>query len=205
LKGKITTWNVQKAFGFIDPFAGGNQIFIHINAFQNRTRIPKINDVVTFSLVKDKDGRACAENALHGGEKIKKTSKLSSAKLSIVLAILFLVALNGWSYMGYVPILLIYAYCCLSITTFLAYVYDKFKAKQNAWRTPESTLHFLALLGGWPGAALAQQICRHKSSKRDFKIMFWVTVFVNLAMLTWLLSPYGKKLLMLIPSGIRFF
>lgn len=122
-----------------------------------------------------------------------------------MLAILFLVALSGGSYAGYVPILLIYGYYGLSIITFLAYVYDKFKAKRNAWRTPESTLHFLALLGGWPGAALAQQICRHKSSKRDFKFMFWLTVFVNIAMLTWLLSPYGKELLMLIPSGIRFF
>jgi uncharacterized membrane protein YsdA (DUF1294 family)/cold shock CspA family protein len=205
LKGKITTWNAQKAFGFIAPFAGGSQIFIHIKAFQNRTRVPKINDVVTFSLAKDKDGRACAEKALYAGEKILKTRKLNSGKLSIVLAIVFLVALNAWSYIGYIPILLIYVYYGLSIITFLAYVYDKFKAKRNAWRTPESTLHFWALLGGWPGAALAQQVFRHKSSKRDFRPMFWVTVFINLAMLAWLLSPYGKKLLMLIPNSIRFF
>ncbi len=205
LKGKIKTWNAQKAFGFIAPFAGGSQIFIHIKAFQNSTRIPKINDVVTFSLAKDKDGRACAEKALYTGEKTKKMSKLSSGKLSIVMAIVFLIALNAGPYMGYIPIPLTYAYYGLSIITFIAYAYDKFKAKRNAWRTPESTLHFLALLGGWPGAALAQQVCRHKSSKRDFRIMFWVTVFINLAMLTWLLSPYGKKLLMLIPNSIRFF
>jgi uncharacterized membrane protein YsdA (DUF1294 family)/cold shock CspA family protein len=205
LKGKITTWNAQKAFGFIAPFAGGSQIFIHIKAFQNRTRVPEINDVVTFFLAKDKDGRACAEKALYAGEKIKKTRKLSRGKLSIALALALLVALNVGSYMGYVPMPLKYAYYGLSIITFIAYAYDKFKAKRNAWRTPESTLHFLALLGGWPGAALAQQVCRHKSSKRGFRVMFWVTVFINLAMLAWLLSPYGKKLLMLIPNSIRFF
>lgn len=205
MKGKITTWNTQKAFGFIAPIAGGSQIFIHINAFQNRTRVPKINDVVTFSLAKDKDGRACAEKALYAGEKLKKTPKLNRSKLSIVLVISLLVWLNVWSYMGYMPMPLKYAYYGLSIITFIAYAYDKFKAKRNAWRTPESTLHFLALLGGWPGAAIAQQVFRHKSSKPDFRVMFWVTVFINLAMLAWLLSPYGKQLLMLIPNSVRFF
>ena len=205
MKGKITTWNTQKAFGFIAPIAGGSQIFIHINAFQNRTRVPKINDVVIFSLAKDKDGRACAEKALYAGEKLKKTPKLNRSKLSIVLVISLLVWLNVWSYMGYMPMPLKYAYYGLSIITFIAYAYDKFKAKRNAWRTPESTLHFLALLGGWPGAAIAQQVFRHKSSKPDFRVMFWVTVFINLAMLAWLLSPYGKQLLMLIPNSVRFF
>jgi uncharacterized membrane protein YsdA (DUF1294 family)/cold shock CspA family protein len=205
LKGKITTWNTQKAFGFIAPIAGGSQIFIHINAFQNKTRILKINDVVTFSLTKDKDGRACAEKALYAGAKIKETRKLSRGKLSIALAIALLVALNVGSYMGYLPMPLKYAYYGLSIITFIAYAYDKFKAKRNAWRTPESTLHFLALLGGWPGAAIAQQVFRHKLSKPDYRVMFWVTVFINIAMLAWLLSPYGKKLLMLISNSVRFF
>jgi uncharacterized membrane protein YsdA (DUF1294 family) len=146
-----------------------------------------------------------AQKVLYAGAKIKKTRKLSRGKLSIVLAVALLVALNVGSYMGYVPMPLKYAYYGLSITTFIAYAYDKFKAKRDAWRTPESTLHLLALLGGWPGAAIAQQVCRHKSSKRDFRVMFWITVFINLAMLAWLMSPYGKKLLMLIPNSIGFF
>lgn len=32
-------------------------------------------------------------------------------------------------------------------------------------RTQESTLHGLSLLGGWPGALIAQQVLRHKSKK----------------------------------------
>ena len=46
------------------------------------------------------------------------------------------------------------------------------KAQLGAWRTQESTLHMLALTGGWPGAALAQQIFRHKSSKKTFRRVF---------------------------------
>lgn len=204
LKGKITTWNSQKAFGFIAPFAGGSQIFIHIKAFQNRERVPKINDVVTFFVAKDKDGRYCAEKALYAGETLKKINKSRVVHFSILLTVGFLLALTIASSMGYVPILLKYAYYALSIITFVAYAYDKLKAKRNAWRTPESTLHFLALFGGWPGAALAQQLFRHKSSKRDFRVMFWVTVVINLVALGWLLSPYGEKLLILIPSSISF-
>jgi len=37
---------------------------------------------------------------------------------------------------------------------------DKSAAQRNAWRTPEGTLHMLSLVGGWPGAMIAQQILR---------------------------------------------
>ena len=49
-------------------------------------------------------------------------------------------------------------YLITSIITFLVYAQDKSAAKHNRWRTKESTLHTLALTGGWPGALLAQKI-----------------------------------------------
>ncbi len=72
LKGKIIKWNGEKAFGFIAPFAGGSQIFIHVSAFRNRARVPQLNDVVTFTVSKDKDGRYRAEDARYAGEKLKE-------------------------------------------------------------------------------------------------------------------------------------
>ena len=62
-KGKITNWNDDKGFGFITPMGGGKQIFIHIKAFKNRSSRPEINQIVSFDLSKDKQGRVCAENA----------------------------------------------------------------------------------------------------------------------------------------------
>ena len=56
-------------------------------------------------------------------------------------------------------------------------------------------LHLIALVGGWPGAYLAQQWLRHKSAKRDFKAMFWFTVVLNLTALGYLLTPSGQALL----------
>ncbi|MOA42630.1 hypothetical protein D3C78_1646950 [compost metagenome] len=56
-------------------------------------------------------------------------------------------------------------------------------ALRNRWRTPERTLHWLALLGGWPGAMLAQYWFRHKSTKPAFRRWFWATVLGNGALL----------------------
>jgi cold shock CspA family protein len=67
-KGKLINWNVDKAFGFIQPNAGGADIFIHKSALFNRKRTPQINDIITFSMTKGKDGRRCASDATFSGE-----------------------------------------------------------------------------------------------------------------------------------------
>jgi uncharacterized membrane protein YsdA (DUF1294 family) len=66
------------------------------------------------------------------------------------------------------------------------YYRDKNAAERGDRRTPENTLHLLALLGGWPSAFLAQRIFRHKSSKTRFQIIFWLTVCANISITVWL-------------------
>ncbi len=53
----------------------------------------------------------------------------------------------------------------------------------------------LSLVGGWPGALTAQQLLRHKSSKREFRQVFWGTVTLNIMGLIALASPVGRRLL----------
>ena len=68
------------------------------------------------------------------------------------------------------------------ITSLLAYYFywdDKRRAKQNEWRIPEANLHFWALLGGWPGAFIAQQQFRHKTKKLSFLWVFWLIVIAH--------------------------
>lgn len=79
-------------------------------------------------------------------------------------------------------------YAVIASVAFIAYAIDKAAAQGNRWRIPESTLHALALLGGWPGAMLAQTLLRHKSVKKEFRLIFWITVAVNLLVLGWLVS-----------------
>lgn len=82
-------------------------------------------------------------------------------------------------------------YCGVSFITLLTYGYDKFAAESRSWRVSESTLLLLGLLGGWPGAIVAQQGFRHKTCKLSFRRQFWATVVVNMGVLLWLLSPFG--------------
>jgi len=84
------------------------------------------------------------------------------------------------------------AYASMSLLTFITYAWDKAAAQAQRWRTEESTLHLLALAGGWPGALLAQQWLRHKSTKREFRAVFWATVLLNVAGLVLLCSPFGR-------------
>jgi uncharacterized membrane protein YsdA (DUF1294 family)/cold shock CspA family protein len=197
MKGKVINWNSDKAFGFIEPNGGGEHIFIHKTSLANRKRVPEISDIITFSLGKDKQGRYCASEATFSDEKVKKKQAGNVSKFSIIISFLFLAAISlAWS-AGYLPIKLLYAYWGLSALTFLAYSNDKIKAQKGAWRTKESTLHLFALLGGWPGAAFAQQFLRHKSQKREFRMTFWVTTILNISLFTWLNTPQAEKYLAL--------
>ena len=72
-------------------------------------------------------------------------------------------------------------YVGASVLAFMAYAIDKNAAQRGAWRTPEKTLHLLALMGGWPGALVAQQLLRHKSTKAEFRSVFWITVLANIS------------------------
>ena len=81
------------------------------------------------------------------------------------------------------------AYLVMSLVAFVAYAMDKRAAKRGAWRTPESTLHMLELLCGWPGAWLAQRLLRHKSVKTSVRVVFFMMVVLNLAVVAYVI--YG--------------
>lgn len=72
---------------------------------------------------------------------------------------------------------------------FMVYAFDKSAAVAGRRRVPESTLIFLGLAGGWPGAIVAQQILRHKSSKASFRSAFWGSVGINVMAFVALISP----------------
>jgi uncharacterized membrane protein YsdA (DUF1294 family) len=79
-------------------------------------------------------------------------------------------------------------YPVASVISFVQYWQDKASAQKGRWRTSESTLHFFELLGGWPGALLAQQCFRHKTRKVSFQLLFWMIVAAHQAFwLDWLL------------------
>jgi uncharacterized membrane protein YsdA (DUF1294 family) len=82
-------------------------------------------------------------------------------------------------------------YCLVSFFTFMMYAADKSAAKNNRWRTKESTLHLLSVIGGWPGALFAQKKLRHKSKKTEFQVIFWITVLINLGFTYYFFTAEG--------------
>lgn len=93
--------------------------------------------------------------------------------------------------MNEATLLILPAYVLISLLTLIVYAVDKSAARQGRRRVRERTLHLLALAGGWPGALIAQRLLRHKSRKRPFRAVFWLTVVLNCAVCMWLLTPYG--------------
>lgn len=77
-------------------------------------------------------------------------------------------------------IFLAYYFAFLSVLTFLIYGIDKYAAKRGRQRVSERTLHILSLLGGWFGAMFGQSVFRHKTKKRRFQAVFWLTLVVNI-------------------------
>jgi uncharacterized membrane protein YsdA (DUF1294 family) len=62
-------------------------------------------------------------------------------------------------------------YIVLNIIAFLAFVWDKHKAKEDMWRTKESTLIALAFFGPF-GATAGMLAVRHKTQKLKFKLVY---------------------------------
>ncbi|QXH48937.1 DUF1294 domain-containing protein [Pseudomonas xanthosomatis] len=99
----------------------------------------------------------------------------------LVLAALCLLPLFGGLQMGLSgqSWLALALYPLASLVSVMLYWQDKQQARRQGWRTPEKVLHASELLGGWPGALLAQQLFRHKTRKLSYQLVFWAIVLVH--------------------------
>jgi uncharacterized membrane protein YsdA (DUF1294 family) len=57
---------------------------------------------------------------------------------------------------------------------------------------PESTLHLMELLGGWPGALAGQRVFRHKSRKRSYRITLWLIVVLHVLAVGYALAAWVR-------------
>lgn len=190
--GRISDWDDERGFGFVIPNGGGERAFVHINEFQRGSRRPVTGDLISYSAGKDARGRVQARQIRHAGQKIearRQASRLPRAAIGICVLLLA----GSAAGLGKIPPPLAGVYLALSIVSWLMYWSDKSAAGRDARRTPEVNLHFIDLLGGWPGALIAQQMFRHKTIKLSFQFAFWTTVVVNLGAVGWLVAS-GKAM-----------
>jgi uncharacterized membrane protein YsdA (DUF1294 family) len=105
--------------------------------------------------------------------------------IPIIVAGLFMATIGWLAATGDLPVAVPVVYAAGSILAFVFYGLDKSAAASGRRRTPEDTLLALGLLGGWPGALIAQRVLRHKSGKASFQVMFWLSVVLNCVVLAW--------------------
>lgn len=184
-QGVVTEWNDARGFGFIAPASGTGRVFVHVSAFP-RSRRPTVGCGVTYVEVRD-ERRGATASAVHylsatstrgpRGQREYATHAIAALFLSLVATLVALDELAPW---------VLGMYGLMSAVALLSYRADKAAAVRGGWRTSESTLHGIALLGGWPGALVARHVFRHKTTKQPFRAIFWCTAVANTVALAWL-------------------
>ena len=199
-EGTLTSWNDERGFGRLESSQGGEPIFVHVSAWPQGNGQPQLNQAVTFEVEVGPKGKRArnvelvrVRSAPRQSERATRAQWGTATLFAIpAFIVVYLVLSAVWR----LPVWVAGLYVLLSTATFIAYAADKSAAARNSWRTPESTLHTLALAGGWPGALLAQQFLRHKSTKQEFRQVFWGTIMLNIMGLVVLASPILRSIIL---------
>ncbi|MBS7457354.1 DUF1294 domain-containing protein [Coralloluteibacterium stylophorae] len=185
--GRIHGWNDERGFGFVTPNGGGDRAFVHVSAFVKPPRRPVDGDLVSYEVGTDARGRLNAGKVRFAGQRVERPAR--GARLPRPwIAACAVVALIAAMLLGRMPPAVVVVYATLSLVSYLMYGHDKAAAGAGRRRTPEASLHLVDLLGGWPGALVAQHRFRHKTVKASFQVVFWFTVIANIGGVVWLLD-----------------
>ncbi|MEK7951428.1 DUF1294 domain-containing protein [Luteolibacter soli] len=171
-KGRLAQWEDARGFGWVQ--AEGLRIFAHIRDFERGQPRPVAGDEVTFTTGVDVQGRACAKRV-----RLVRTTGRIGVGAWLLLAALLVLPLFSTEYLPLpkweVPTVMAVA----SAVAWICYRSDKRRAESRQWRIKEARLHLIELLGGWPGAFLAQRRFRHKTRKVSFQFIFISIVILH--------------------------
>jgi uncharacterized membrane protein YsdA (DUF1294 family)/cold shock CspA family protein len=169
LTARIVEWDRQKGYGFLQ--VGKRRVFLHHRDFAGHHKKPAVGDAIRFVLGKDAKGRTCATNAVH----VNDGGQITALNVLVLFGLLVLPAIalqRRAADLRWVGVYML----VVSALAYWVYAVDKRRARAKEWRLSEAGLHLLELVGGWPGAFLAQRRLRHKCSKVSFQVVFWLIV-----------------------------
>ena len=209
LSGTVVFWRDDKGFGFVLCEQNQQKLFFHIRDLVSGNARPQVGDKINFSLQQDKQGRDIAASWSFTSDKTLTCPKpyrlpVSDDAIDIryanQIALLFRL-----SFLAAVVIALLYGqliyvlpllYVEASLFTYWLYKADKEAAiARHGNRLAEESLQLFSLIGGWPGAYIAQQQLAHKRSKIPFRREFGFVIAGNALLVMWLLSPWGQQFL----------
>lgn len=195
--GTIANFDNERKFGFIQFDNKNRQIFFHVSRFK-AGRNPNIGEQVLFDIGQDKQGRPVAINIqeaqfvaqkqqerkqkqqAYKAYQERQEQKHGQLNLLCGVSVVYLLILAIVLLMSGLSLKLLGVYFIMGIISFFIYYQDKIKAQNNEWRIPENTLHTIDVLGGWIGATFAHKLLNHKATKADFRVVFYITVALNI-------------------------
>ncbi len=199
-QGRLVEWFDDKGYGFIQPNdEAKGRVFLHIKDFAQKGPRPILGCALEYNVQVDANGRYKATQVGYlkasQTQKSAKPKNQNSAK-SVqkiqpmqVLCITYIIILVGLTVIGWFSGMILLLISIINAMTYWFYAQDKEAAQQGNRRVPENTLHILSFLGGWPAAWLAQQRLRHKTQKQPFRKIYFCTIFLNILLILWLISP----------------
>lgn len=219
LSGTVVFWRDDKGFGFVVCEQTAQKLFFHIND-NSGTERPQNGDLLQFDLQQDKRGRdiaapwrisqtqraatdvtaaapvttntfAANHSALSTAGDIHYANQIALwFRLSFLFAVIMALLFGRLLYV--LPLLYLEA----SLFTYWLYKTDKEAAiARHGNRLTEESLQLFSLIGGWPGAYIAQQQLAHKRSKLSFRREFGLVILGNALLVIWLISPWGQQFL----------
>lgn len=199
-QGRLVEWFDDKGYGFIQPNdEAKDRVFLHIKDFAQKGPRPLVGCALEYVVQLDGQGRFKAKQVTYlKANQAKKLSKKSNSvetqspsKLQPmqILCVIYILALVILTATGLLDSLALLFISIINAMTYWFYSQDKEAAQLDQRRVPENTLHILAFLGGWPAAWLAQQRLRHKTQKQPFRKVYFCTIFFNILLILWLISP----------------
>ena len=209
-QGQLVRWESARGFGFIRSPDISADVFVHLRDFVDRGVAPQVGMALRFEEIHvgGKGPRAVAVEAIgapprrpgsspprtmpatarrqrpaapESGRRRDAAPSLSSVLPFVVLAAGYAALVGYGVWVSRIPAIAVGGLLLLSLLTFFVYGFDKHAAETGRWRTQESTLHLLALIGGWPGAWCAQRLFRHKVRKASFMTVYWATALAHIA------------------------
>lgn len=204
LTGKVVHWRDDKGFGFVVPDNDTQQLFFHIRDFTDSKIRPDVGCRLQFSLGQDKQGRPLATelqviSAAPESNQVAEPDVIDldyTQDVALYFRCAFLVLVVIALLFGTLPYVLPILYIEASLFTYWLYRADKTAAvARQRQRLPEQSLQLFSLIGGWPGALLAQNKLAHKRRKFLFQREFLLVIIGNGILLIWLLSQHGQLFL----------
>ncbi|MDP2152966.1 MAG: cold shock and DUF1294 domain-containing protein [Methylotenera sp.] len=197
-QGKIIKWHDDKGYGFVRATSDSKEVFLHISDIHRLNKRPEINELVSYELMKDARGRFRATHVAYQNQSTTYRHTEQQTKLNatfLVFILMFFTLVIERTLKGFLPVSFTLILFGANLTLFLYYYQDKTSAMKKAWRTPESTLHWLSLIGGWPSAYVAQKLFNHKHKKQSFVVTYKLTVLINCIAVMLYSLPYLQNML----------